>query len=280
MKNRALEHLEEFLAYRKIRISPNFYRDTDAVLHAWLRESGITCIRTITQAQLEHWFNHKCESVKVATAASYLMWIRVFLDWCVRQHIISTNPVSLVEVPKFKKPYRRVFISKAMVKILIDECEDMELKYCLYCGFHAGLRFNEVVMSRPEWFDLAEGLLHVTRFEGFETKDGDDRTIPLTKDFQAFLRVYGFKVPYMIGPHKKEGKRYRYTFERRFDSYIQSHNLSITFHDLRRTFASLHVSAGTSLYKVAKWLGDGIQVTEKHYGHLEPADVEINKAFL
>ena len=54
---------------------------------------------------------------------------------------------------------------------------------------------------------------------------------------------------------------------------------SFTFHDLRRTFASLHVSAGTSIYKVAKWLGDEVRVVEESYGHLIPQDLEINKAW-
>lgn len=50
-----------------------------------------------------------------------------------------------------------------------------------------------------------------------------------------------------------------------------------TFHDLRRTFASLLVSKGVSIYKVAKWLGDGVTVVESTYGHLLPADDDIDR---
>ena len=54
---------------------------------------------------------------------------------------------------------------------------------------------------------------------------------------------------------------------------------NLTFHDLRRTFASLHVSRGTSIYKVARWLGDRVDVVEDHYGHLIPNDSEINSVW-
>jgi len=55
--------------------------------------------------------------------------------------------------------------------------------------------------------------------------------------------------------------------------------LAITFHDLRRTFASLHVSRGTSIYKVAKWLRDTVEVVEDTYGHLIPQDAQIDAAW-
>jgi integrase len=275
----AQSDLTNFLEYRHPRISANFHRDTSLVLLAWLKESRINTVSEITTAKLQIWFDHKCQLVKVSTAAKYLTWVRVFLNWCIDQHLRNDNPATEVKMPRFHKPFRKVFVSKKTVKMLLDECQDPELKYCLFAGFHAGLRFNEVVMSRPEWFDLTEGLLHVTRSQEWFTKDDEDRTIPLTDDFAAFLRVYGLRVPYMIGCHKKKGKRYRYTFRKRFEHYVHSKGVLITFHDCRRTFASLHASAGTSIYKISKWLGDGVQVVEKHYGHLTPKDEQINAAF-
>ena len=53
--------------------------------------------------------------------------------------------------------------------------------------------------------------------------------------------------------------------------------MTTTFHDARRTFASLLVSSGVSLYKVARWLGDGVRVVEKHYGHLQPDNGDIER---
>ena len=49
----------------------------------------------------------------------------------------------------------------------------------------------------------------------------------------------------------------------------------ITPHVARHTFASILAQKGESIYKIAKWLGDTTEVTEKHYAHLAPGDTAI-----
>lgn len=276
-----MQGLNRYLAAKRPYISPNYFRDLKAVLNAFLRDFG--SIESVSTDSLQAWANQKLGLIKTSTVAAYLFSIRQFFDWLIKQKLVSgNNPADGVILPRHRKPFRKVFVSGAVVRMLISECEDQELKYCLFCGFHAGLRFNEVVMSRPEWFSLPEGLLHVTRSEDWDTKDHEDRTVPLTNDFLAFLRVYGLRVPWMIAPHKKTGGRHRYRFDfsRRFENYVASKNVHMCFHDCRRTFASLHATAGTSIYKIASWLGDDVDVVQRHYAHLCPADPEVNRAFV
>jgi integrase len=123
--------------------------------------------------------------------------------------------------------------------------------------------------------------LQITRSEDFDTKDHDDRVVPLTEDFAGFLKCYPLRSPFMIAPHKRCGGRHRYRFDfsRRFETYVHSKNVFISFHDCRRTFASLHASAGTSIFKIARWLGDDVQTVGRHYAHLTPADNEINRPY-
>ena len=82
----------------------------------------------------------------------------------------------------------------------------------------------------------------------------------------------------MIAPEVEKGAwRYRYDFKNRFNSYVRKHGLEITFHDLRRSFASILVSDGVSGFKVAEWLGDDIRVVQKVYGHLSPDHGDITR---
>jgi len=276
-----MQALDRYLDFKCQRLSPNYFRDLATVLNAWSRD--FVSLDVVSTESLQTWADHKRESVKVSTVAAYLFSIRKFFDWLIAEKLVTgNNPAVGVFLPRHRKPFRKVFVSCATVKMLIGECQDQELKYCLFCGFHAGLRFNEVVMSRPEWFSLPEALLHVTRSEDWDTKDHEDRTIPITDDFLAFLRVYGLRVPWMIAPGKKPGgrSRYRFDFGRRFENYVARKNVHMCFHDCRRTFASLHATAGTSLLKIAHWLGDDYETVERHYAHLAPADIEINRAFL
>jgi hypothetical protein len=65
-------------------------------------------------------------------------------------------------------------------------------------------------------------------------------------------------------------------FIRRFEGLKMLLRIDCTFPDLRRTFASLKVSSGVSIYKVAKWCRHRVDICEKHHGFLAPSDEEIN----
>jgi len=104
----------------------------------------------------------------------------------------------------------------------------------------------------------------------------------MTEDLRAWVRdVYGLRSPFMLAPAVKHGRyRYRFDFRKGFDALVRRCDLrDVTFHDLRRTFASLLVSRGVSLYKVAKWLGDELDTVQAYYGHLIPQDAEINASW-
>src|SRR5262249_47986459 len=161
------------------------------------------------------------------------------------------------------------------------ETTDPELKFILYAGFHAGLRKSEILGARVFWFDLKAGLLHVQNEPetGFILKDRENRAIPLTDDFKNFLATYlaGRELnSYALRQEESGGKGdYRYEFKRVVHSHFKRCGVTSTIHDMRRSFASNLVSRGVSIYKVARWLGDGVAVVEKSYGHLAPADRDI-----
>jgi hypothetical protein len=133
------------------------------------------------------------------------------------------------------------------------------------------------VAAKPGWFDLESKLIHIQISDEWQTKNGKPRTIPMSQEFHDFLQIYGLRSPYMIAGEKlrAERHRYRFDFSRRFDRLIMQLGIECCFHDLRRTFSSLKVSAGVSIYKVAKWNGHRVEIAELHYGHLVPSDDEI-----
>ncbi len=59
----------------------------------------------------------------------------------------------------------------------------------------------------------------------------------------------------MIQPSKLIAVRHRYRFDfcKRFERLIKEQGIVCSYHDLRRTFASLKVLAGVSLFKVSSW---------------------------
>jgi integrase len=82
----------------------------------------------------------------------------------------------------------------------------------------------------------------------------------------------------MPSDRDKGGKGdYRYDFKGVWKRHMKRCGVTCSIHDSRRSFASNLVSRGMSIYKVAKYLGDGVAVVERSYGHLAPADKEISK---
>ena len=94
-----------------------------------------------------------------------------------------------------------------------------------------------------------------------------------------FVTSYGLREPFMLQPQVKQGKSiYRYDFGKPFAEYMKAQDVEwVTPHVMRHTFASLLVQKGTSVFKVAKWLGDSVAVTENTYAHLAPGDADIEE---
>lgn len=179
------------------------------------------------------------------------------------------------------------------------------IAFALHLGFEAGLRRNEIIECRPDWINLQNGTINVKATDTFQPKTRHKRTIPMTKVLSAFLAdflaeekkaieteteqcIADDKKPpeflWCIAPTVQRGKsKYRYDFLRPYNTLIKyagdkrKEDLSwVTPHVMRHTFASLLASAGVSLYKIARWLGDTLQTTERHYAHLQASDSDID----
>jgi integrase len=167
------------------------------------------------------------------------------------QQLVTVNAADKVRIPKHSKNVRRRFLSLPDAQQLIDSCQDQELKFALCCSIHAGFRYIECVMARPEWFSVKNRLIHIMASDDWMPKNGKNRTVPMSREFATFLSSYPMNGQFMIAPGKLKAVRHRYRFDfiRRFERLIREQGIVCSYHDLRRTFASLKVSAGVSLFE-------------------------------
>jgi integrase len=236
----------------------------------------------VTASQLQRFYDTTRQRTTDTTAQGYMMALQAFFRWAVEvERVARRNPVKDVKIAKSMGRARKNFCGYELRDKLIAEAPSADLRFILFCGFHAGLRFQEIVETRAFWFDLEAGLLHLRKTPTMNFKDREERTIPLTREFRCFLADYGMREPYMLKGEIKPGKSlYRYDFRLPFTNYMKAQGCEwITPHIMRHTFASLLVSAGESIYKVAVWLGDEVGTVQKHYGHLASDNGGIEKAF-
>jgi integrase len=238
-------------------------------------------VADISTADVERFYQSLQKRVSESTAQGYITTIRSFFNRMVESKKIRFNPVEGVKLAKLDQKGRLLFCEPDLRDKLIAKSPNDAMKFILYCGFHAGMRKNEIIEARPEWFDLKHGSIEVRKTDTFRPKDREARTIPLTREFQKFLKKYGARSPFMLRPDVTHGEaRYRYDFRRPWDNFMKEQDCDwVTPHIMRHTFASLLASKGVSIYKIALWLGDDVRVVQKHYAKLLPKDEDIEAAF-
>jgi integrase len=220
--------------------------------------------------------------VKETTAQIHIRALRAFFTWGVRQGLAVSNPFARLRLRQIDQPARVRFCTRQQRDALIDAATTDDLRFILLAGFDAGMRKNETIEARVGWFDLAGRAVHLQNTPTFRLKDRDARAVPLTGRFVEFLGSYlAGRQPdeFALRPDVKQGKgTYRYDFHRPFNDLVTGQGVRwVTYHVLRHTFASLLVQAGVSIYKVARWMGDGVEVVQAHYGHLAPGDSDIER---
>ena len=237
----------------------------------------------ITTAELQRYHDAlQKRGLSDTTIHGYMMSFRSFFKWATEvQKLVRRNPVDGVCIVQTEGKAREDFASYELRDKLIAEAPDDDLRFILYMGFHAGLRKMEIIQARAFWFDLDGGMLNLRKTETMQFKDREERSIPMTRAFVAFMRKYGLRVPFALKPEVAQGKHvYRYDFRLPLERYMKAQGVEwLTTHIMRHTFASLLASAGVSIFKIAAWLGDDVATVQKHYAKLLPGDKDIEKAF-
>jgi integrase len=263
-------------------------------LNRFVSDCSINQVGDITLPKIQDWLTRlKAEGKAKDTVWGNGQRVRSFVQYLVSKKFLPASILVDFTVPEQSSVGRKNWVRKDEVTRVLDAATgDPILKFALLAGFDSGLRREEISEARVSWFDLEHKLLHVMEHENFVPKDRENRAIPLSPRFLDFLkgtensegvRTKGFlegrnQNEYVLAPEKiKKGKsEYRYDTNKRVRSHFERCKVKSSFHDMRRSFASNRVSAGQSIYIVARWLGDGIVVTERSYGHLEPQGDQIS----
>lgn len=275
--------IERFLKYK---LETNRFSRASADAKGYILKRFATFVRNIlpnavTTAHCNSFYKDARQRVAPSTAESYMFCIRSFFNWCVDEGMIRRNPALEVRLDRVDHKGRSLFADSDLARKLIAEAPDNDLRFVLYCGFHAGMRKMEIVEAVPQWFNLAAKTVEIRATATFRPKDRDARTVPLTDQFAEFLQSYGLRSPFVLKPDVEHGKhRYRYDFRRPFFDYMRDQGVAwISPHVMRHSFASICAMKGVDIYRIATWLGDDVRVVQRHYAKLRPDDREIMRAF-
>ena len=288
---------EDMGNYCKFRIERRSMSETTitSTMEACLRFfefTGKKTAREITEEDVGKFITH-LESLKrtQSTINTYHARLSAFFNFLVQFHKVEENPFDEWGVHKIipSQIAREKWLGKDEIKKLISKCKDRNLKFVLYCGFHAGLRKQEIIMSKPSYFDIQQRKLNIPftdetpveeKTHRFRTKNLRSRTIPLSDEFHRFLTTFPMGKTFCLEKKGKGfGQRYRYDFRRPLDEFFKEQHVNLTTHGMRHSFASNCIMAGVSTFKVAAWMGNRERTVETHYAHLATGRGDLDGVF-
>jgi site-specific recombinase XerD len=222
-------------------------------------------IRGITIRDMSRYFKNRIEYGNVSTETVGLEFrtLRAFFNILVSHEFVEKNPMKgLIPPPKKEIKIRfltTVEIKKLLHEIYLDNNQDYHDLVQVY--LHTGARREELLKDRLIWdnVDFASKRIKIIG------KRDKVRYVPMDQTVFEILyrRKYEHKLDFPFS------MTYSYTLKRIKKYYDSAGIQNANIHTLRRTFGSLLVQQGVSIFTVSKLLGhSSVTITEKHYADL------------
>lgn len=175
------------------------------------------------------------------------------------------------------KPFRDVdaarirYLNDSEARRLVNHCS-AEFRPLVQAALLTGCRYGELTALAVADFNPDSGTVHIR-----VSKSGKPRHVVLTEEGQDFFRgITAGKAGNARVFTKPGGAAWGTSHQQRpFANAVERAKIgSLTFHELRHSYASRLVMAGAPLAVVAAQLGHSdTRMVEKHYGHLAPSYV-------
>ncbi|MBT3631617.1 MAG: site-specific integrase [Candidatus Marinimicrobia bacterium] len=274
LETRAVENilLSEAINYTKehSQNKPKTIEREQIVLNAFLFFLGGTRVRHITTRDLTNYFDYRLKDCKLSpqTVGLEFRTLRAFFNVLITHQFIEKHPMRGLNPPP-KPPITIRFLTVAEIKELlkvIKEAGDQDYLDLVQVYLHTGTRREEILADRFTWGNVD--------FEGKRLK------IVGKKDRVRFVPMDELVFEILIRRSKDKQLRvpfpltYSYTLKKVKKYYDKANILNANIHTFRRTFGSLLVQKGVSIFTVSKLLGhSSVTVTETHYAHLVDANL-------
>lgn len=230
--------------------------------------------------------------MKMVTQGYYVIVLRAFLKWLIRNDINVLQPEKL-EVPK-NRDHNLKFLNEEQITRLLNQPLQstpvgMRDKVILELLFSTGLRVSELVSLNRDQIDLK------TREFGIVGKGGRSRVVFISREAAGFLERYlrertDHLTPLFINYSKRRGqistdKQARLTarsVQNIVKKYVRLAKLPVaaTPHTLRHSMATDLLRSGADLRSVQEILGHKNIATTQIYTHVTDARLrEVHEKF-
>ena len=278
------EFLKKYLQHIEATLAPRWFKNKELLFNGYLVPffGENTALRDITADRIESYRRMRLKkvsarTVNIDTHHCLLPMLKQAVEWKVLD--IRRLPI----IKKLKDTTKRLrFLSEEEIKALLDAAAlvgtdmDAYVRLMLY----AGLRAGEALALRWKDVDFERENLTIAPRDGWTTKSGTGRNVPMPEDLTSFLRGRWQKYPDSESVVAASGDYTPHRIKRLFQRTVEQAGLQtdgedkVTAHTLRHTYASHLVMNSTPLYTVTALLGHSDSKTTQIYAHLAPGHLK------
>jgi site-specific recombinase XerD len=289
--------LDRFLHARS-HVQESTLKEYRARLEDFVREVGKTMPPRLVKPQDVREFAFK-EAYSRATKRTYLRYCKMLFGYLEKKGIVESDPTEEISYPKKKKKVSKKSVSPRQYKAIVSAFKEVQrrriragkkrglhpwFRPLTAVAFYAGLRRSEIQKLTWDQIELDAGFITVT-----DTKNGEERAIPLVKSLEPILvawhRLTGYPRKNLVffksnHPGQHSGRRFplrRDHITKTFKAYAQEANMpkEVTFHGLRHSFVTVMLREGMDLHEVSEMAGHkSLEITRTTYAHLSRHDLK------
>lgn len=223
-------------------------------------------VQEITREVVEELRALKAAEASEATADRHMERLRAILrkcrdDW----QVVDSIPKVPMYRPRVPEPR---WLTKAQSKRLVAKAPTKEMKLAIRLALQTGLRMSS--QAKLEWsrVDLRRKRAWVP---GYQMKAGKTLGIPLSNEAVVILKALRRLNPQGLYVHMWNGQPVADFNTKAFKEAVEAAGVGpLRWHDLRHTWASWHVQAGTSLHELMQLGGWASYAMVLRYAHLAP----------
>lgn len=270
--------LQEFTAELLMHAQANYAESTRELYSRSLNllqdVAGNKYVSGVTPKDADTFRTARAKKVSPVSVNMELKTLRAAFSQAMRWKLVLENPfrkIAFMKIPERQPAY----IRKEDFGRVILAIRDQWFKELVTFTVLTGLRRGEIINLRWTDIDFERRLLHVQSSEGFTTKMGKRRAVPMNENVYQLLWNQSTK---QIGDFvfTYAGLRIRPDLlTRKFRLCIRKAGLDrrIHFHSLRHTFATWLVQGSVSIYEVQKLLGHSNIAVTQIYSHLVSSEL-------
>ncbi len=255
----AISKLGRWIVQKNLRLSRLRLKD----IEAFIMDRRKTCSEHTLQSQIN---------------ASY----RPFFRWLKDEGVIRKDPTERLIPPRHplipscptKLRDELLTLSASVPTNVLGEEEAIWISFIVHAGFLLGMRRNEIMAAREEWFDFEKRCVRVPSNPAAAPKLQKVRVVPMNERFLTFFIIYHRADPWRLrsdtrnSPPMSPKRHLRFPFRiflewagRRLGQDLRWITPSV----VRRTYAEHLLKSKVTRDDVARWMGIPEPFVTKYY---------------